>query len=60
MELDLAAPAQRQAWEQAFRKPLDDALERLPARGVRVGALASDAPSDAWLPLLGRARPQVA
>ncbi|MGN6512061.1 MAG: DUF58 domain-containing protein [Lysobacteraceae bacterium] len=56
VELDLAAPAQRQGWKQAFRDPVDAALASLPARGVRVQVLASDAPSDAWLPLLGTRR----
>ncbi|MEL1266032.1 DUF58 domain-containing protein [Pseudoxanthomonas putridarboris] len=60
LDLDLASPAQRQAWRDEFRQPLDDALDRLPRRGVRVWSLSSDAASDAWLPLLGRAQPQVA
>jgi DNA-directed RNA polymerase specialized sigma24 family protein len=36
------------------------ALERLPARGVRVQTLSTDAASESWLPLLGRPRPMVA
>ena len=56
VELDLAAPAQRQGWKQVFRDPIEAALASLPARGVRVHVLASDAPSDAWLPLLGTRR----
>lgn len=60
VELDLASAAQRQRWREQFLRPLEAALERLPARGVRVQALASDAPSDAWLPVLGRAQANVA
>lgn len=60
VELDLATAAQRQRWRDAFDAPLEAALERLPARGVRVQSLSSDAPSDTWLPLLGRASAQVA
>jgi len=54
VEVDLGNARQRQRWRNAFVQPLESALERLPARGVRVQALASDAPSDAWLPALGR------
>lgn len=56
IELDLAAAAQRQRWREAFMAPVENALQQLPSRGVRVQLLAGDAPSDAWLPLLGRAR----
>jgi uncharacterized protein (DUF58 family) len=56
IELDLAAAAQRQRWRNAFVAPLDTALAQLPARGVRVQELSSEAPSESWLPLLGRAR----
>src|SRR5690606_1102672 len=52
IELDLSAPAQRQAWLRAFDAPVAALLDALPARGVRVHALAADAPSDAWLSLL--------
>lgn len=55
VELDLASAAQRQRWHEQFVAPVEAALERLPARGVRVQALSSEMPSDAWLPLLGRA-----
>jgi len=54
VELDLADARQRQRWRNTFVRPLESALEALPARGVRVEVLASDAPSDAWLPVLGR------
>jgi uncharacterized protein (DUF58 family) len=55
VELDLASAAQRQRWREQFVAPVEAALERLPARGVRVQALSTEMPSDAWLPLLGRA-----
>lgn len=60
VELDLASAAQRQRWRSEFVRPLEAALERLPARGVRVQTLASDAPSDAWLSVLGKAQASVA
>jgi len=60
VELDLASAAQRQRWREEFAGPVQAALQRLPSRGVRVQALSTDAPSEAWLPLLGRARPMVA
>lgn len=55
VEVDLGNARQRQRWRHAFVQPLESALERLPARGVRVQVLDSDAASDAWLPALGRA-----
>jgi hypothetical protein len=60
VELDLASASQRQRWRIEFERPLEAALERLPARGVRVQILASDATSDAWLPVLGKAQASVA
>lgn len=60
VELDLAAPAQRARWQEEFSQPLQHALEQLPRRGVQVYGLQGDAPSDCWLPLLGRAQSQVA
>lgn len=60
LELDLADAAQRARWEQIFVEPIARALAQLPGRGVRVQALRTDAPSEAWLPLLGRSQPQVA
>ena len=56
VELDLAIAAQRQRWRQEFVAPVEAALAQLPARGVRVQVLATDAASESWLPLLGRAR----
>lgn len=60
IEVDLGVPAQRQRWAREFIAPVAAALEKLPSRGVRVQALSTDAPSESWLPLLGRARPLVA
>lgn len=60
VELDLASPDQRARWQDEFAQPLQQALEQLPRRGVRVFSLQGDAPSDSWLPLLGRAQSQVA
>ncbi len=50
LELDLAGGAQRRRWLQAFSGPVDAAVQRLPARGIRVHVLPSDAPSESWLP----------
>jgi uncharacterized protein (DUF58 family) len=56
LELDLATAAQRQRWRNEFVAPIEAAHAQLPARGVRVQLLSSDAPSESWLPLLGPAR----
>lgn len=56
LELDLATAVQRQRWRHEFVAPIEAALAQLPARGVRVQLLSSDAPSESWLPLLGPAR----
>jgi len=60
IDIDLSVAAQRQAWRAEFGRPLEAALAQLPARGVRVQALSTDAESASWLPLLGRNRPLVA
>ncbi|HZV38380.1 MAG TPA: DUF58 domain-containing protein, partial [Pseudoxanthomonas sp.] len=60
VELDLGNAAQRQKWRNEFVAPMERALETLPSRGVRAFALSTDASSEAWLPLLGRAPAQVA
>ncbi|RYZ71598.1 MAG: DUF58 domain-containing protein [Lysobacteraceae bacterium] len=60
IELDLGDGGQRQRWRDEFMGPVERALESLPRRGVRVYSLQGDAPSEAWLPLLGRAQSQVA
>ncbi|MGH8081261.1 MAG: DUF58 domain-containing protein [Lysobacter sp.] len=60
IELDLGVDAQRQRWHDSFVVPVEVALEKLPARGVRVQALSTQAASESWLPLLGRSRPLVA
>ncbi len=56
VQLDLAVSGQHQRWRQEFVAPVEAALAQLPARGVRVQMLSTDAPSESWLPLLGRAR----
>ncbi len=56
LDLDLATAGQRQRWRQEFILPVESALAQLPVRGVRVQQLSTDAPSDAWLPLLARVR----
>jgi uncharacterized protein (DUF58 family) len=43
IELDLAAGAQRRRWKQAFDGPLQVALARLSARGIRTDVLSSEA-----------------
>ncbi len=60
IEVDLANAGQRQAWRNEFERPLAQALAQLPARGVRVQTLSTEAASESWLPLLGRNRPLVA
>lgn len=60
LDLDLASPAQRKQWMATFSEPLRAAMATLPLRGVRVQAVSTDEPGDAWLPLLGRPRPLVA
>lgn len=60
IDVDLSVAGQRQAWRNEFSRPLDVALAQLPARGVRVQALSTAAPSESWLPLLGRNPPLVA
>ena len=60
IDVDLSVAAQRQAWRAEFARPLEAALAQLPARGVRVQALSTQADSASWLPLLGRNRPLVA
>lgn len=52
IELDLASAGQRQRWLQSFARPVAQALEQLPLRGVRVHLLRTDADSASWLPLL--------
>lgn len=56
VELDLASAAQRQRWRHEFVAPIEAAMAQMPARGVRVHMLSTDAPSESWLSLLGRAR----
>jgi uncharacterized protein (DUF58 family) len=49
LELDLATATQRQRWRNEFVVPVEAALTKLPARGVRVQVLSSEAPSESWL-----------
>jgi len=56
VELDLGIAAQRQRWRNEFIAPIDAALAALPARGVRVQVLSSDAPSESWLSWLAGPR----
>ena len=49
VELDLGVAAQRQRWRGEFVAPIEAALAQLPARGVRVHLLSSEAPSESWL-----------
>lgn len=58
--LDLSSGAVRARWDAAFGQPARDALQWLPGQGVRVELLASNAPSDAWLPALDRPQSRVA
>ena len=60
VEVDLASAAQRQRWQRTFVHPVQAAIDSLPARGVRVQALATDAASESWLAMLGRTGPRVA
>lgn len=60
IELDLGNATQRQKWRGEFVQPLEAALDKLPKRGVRAFELRADAPSESWLPLLGRPQAQVA
>ena len=60
VELDLASPAQRQRWRNEFVVPVEAALQALPARGVRVQVLPTNASSDAWLATWGRPQASVA
>ena len=60
IELDLSVPGQRAAWARTFEGPVSDALDTLPARGVRVQVLATDAPSDAWVGAARQAPARVA
>lgn len=59
-ELDLGDAAVRARWQAQFSAPLSRAVEDLQRAGVRAAVIATDAPSDAWLPLLGRPQARVA
>ena len=51
LQLDLGMASHRQRWRNAYVAPLESALARLPAQGVRAAALPCDGPGDEWLPL---------
>ena len=50
IELDLAGKAQRAQWARDFRTPLQEAIAKLEARGIRAIELPADADSASWLP----------
>ena len=52
IELGLDMANVRQRWKQSFEGDLERAMETLKRSGVRATTLATDEPSDAWLPLL--------
>lgn len=56
IELDLAAAAQRQRWQNTFSAPLDEAMATLARSGIRARALSTDAPSESWLDLFAGTR----
>ena len=55
-ELGLDAAAIRQRWRQEFTVPMEATLALLQSRGARAMELSTSDDSDAWLPLLERAR----
>jgi hypothetical protein len=57
LELDLAANAPRERWEQTFVRPIQHALAVLGRSGIHTQVLSSEADSAAWLPMFGAARP---
>ncbi len=56
LELDLAAGAPRQRWDQTFVMPIRNALAVLGRSGIHAQVLSSEADSADWLPLFGRSR----
>lgn len=54
IELDLAGKAQRAQWARDFSAPLQQAIVRLGALGIRAVELPGDADSAAWLPAARR------
>jgi uncharacterized protein (DUF58 family) len=55
VEVDLGSAGPRQQWRQRFVTPVAQALQQLPRRGISAVALATDAPVEHCLPVLGRA-----
>ncbi|WP_460830141.1 DUF58 domain-containing protein [Lysobacter humi (ex Lee et al. 2017)] len=60
IEVDLESRDARARWLARFAAPVQQALHDLPARGVRVIAVATPEPADACLPLLRGRTAQVA
>lgn len=56
VELDLANNAQRERWQAAFARPLDEAMAILARSGIRARGLSTDAPSEGWLDLFAGTR----
>lgn len=56
VDLDLADPAQRRRWQDAFANQVSTITTALAARGVRAVTLPGNAPSDAWLGASGMGR----
>ena len=56
MDVNLGTAPQRQRWRHAFGAPLEAALARLPALGVRAAALPCEGAGDEWLPLFAGPR----
>ena len=50
IELDLAGKAQRAQWARDFRTPLQEAIAKLEARGIRAIELPADADRASWRP----------
>ena len=60
VELDLGDAAVRARWQAQFSAPLAQTLAELRRCGVRAASVATDAPSESWLPLLDRPQARVA
>jgi len=55
VDVDLDSAGPRQQWRTRFAAPVAQALEHLPRRGIATMALATDAPVEQCLSVLGRA-----
>ncbi|MET0289928.1 MAG: DUF58 domain-containing protein [Pseudoxanthomonas sp.] len=54
VDVDLGSSGPRQQWRHRFATPVAQALEQLPRRGISTIALATDAPVEQCLSVLGR------